>query len=104
MSAIRSLTGVDRTWHGLPISVAIDPKETSSSSAFQRVCRVDASDAPANRFPREGHEPVDPRPVHSRRSELPSSYPAAVSTAGLVPLLAPLGSARLTPPQPPRHR
>jgi hypothetical protein len=29
MSAVRSLTGVDRTWDGLPISVAFDPKRKS---------------------------------------------------------------------------
>jgi hypothetical protein len=32
MSAIRSLSGVNRTWHGHVISVAIDPKLTSTSS------------------------------------------------------------------------
>src|SRR5712691_8484886 len=37
MSAIRSLTGVDRTWHGLPISVAIDPKRTYSVSFIPNV-------------------------------------------------------------------
>jgi hypothetical protein len=70
---------------------SLTPKETSSSSAFQRVCRVDGSDAPANRFPREGHERIDPRPVHSRRSELPSSYPLLYLPPGLCRCRRPLG-------------
>jgi hypothetical protein len=36
MSTIRSLTGVDRTWRGQPISVENDPEPTSSKSVVHR--------------------------------------------------------------------
>jgi hypothetical protein len=56
-----------------------------------RLPRIDRSDAPANRFPREGHEPVDPRPMHSGRSELPSGYPLLYLPPGLCRCRRPLG-------------
>jgi hypothetical protein len=62
--------------------VAIDPQETSSSSAVQRVRRVDGTDAPANIFSREGHERVLAR-VRSQRSELPSGCPLLYLPPGL---------------------
>src|SRR5215831_7957660 len=63
-----------------------------------------ASDVPVDRFPREGHEPFAPRPGASPAVRIAEQQPAAVSTAGPVPLPVSLGPARLTPPQPPRHR
>jgi hypothetical protein len=45
MSAIRSLTGVDRTWRGQPNSVEIDPTATFS----EHDCRCYPMPAPALR-------------------------------------------------------
>jgi hypothetical protein len=50
MSAVRSLTGVNQTWCAPPISVAIDPIETSA--AFQRArCNYVLTDVVREHFP-----------------------------------------------------
>ena len=52
MSAVRSLSGVKRTWCGKFISVAIDPFETSASDANgQTVARVYARQNEAEATP-----------------------------------------------------